>query len=157
MSDRNADAVSPEDVQALAEAFLESHRRDLTSNLAEAYEREIEQLEQRKEQLDEDDELYEITTKRIEEKQQQIDQTKTDSDDIERRLLEAVAAGFLPKDEWLHPKILRALNLIFYGKYADSFVVNRQVLSEGRSLDQEEMLDISREVRALAQNRLENQ
>lgn len=154
MSDRRGTDPDAETAISLAETFLEHHRKQLSSDLGAKLEKEIEQWQSRREGLDEDDDLYELATERIRENKKKLEQLQTDTEDVEEELLTMVASGFTAKGKWLDPSLLRALNLIFFDKYSESFVVNRQVLDADTSLDDDEIYGVSKAVRDLASQQL---
>lgn len=155
MSDKNEHKVGPEAAISLAETFLENHRQKLSSNLGQAIEDEIEQWEQRKASVNEGDDLYELAQERIEQNRAKLEQLENETENVERQLLTVVAQGFTAKGKWLDSSLLRALNLILFNKYSNSFVIKRRVLDENTTLADEDLYAVSQAVRNLAREQLD--
>lgn len=149
-SNGNAD-----DAIALAEEYIERHREDLRSNFGSVYEQEIERWKQRKSELSEADPLYEVAEARIAENREKLEQLESQTDAIRGDLLTIVCENFVAKSEWLNPTLFRALNLIFFDKYSDTLVVDRTVLDDASTLEDEELFAVSRKVRELARTKCE--
>lgn len=154
MSGIDGPAADSEVAVSLAETYLEHRRQQLSSNLNTAIEEEIDRWRERKAELDEDDDLYAVAKRRIEKQEEHLEELHSNAEDVEEELLEVVAGGFTATGAWLDATLLRALNLILYGKYGDSFVVDRHVLEEDTELDDEDLFGVSRSVRRLARERL---
>lgn len=156
MSANDSGSVDPEKAVSLAEAYLDRHRQELSADRERAYEAKIERWEERKKELDEDDPLYQVAKERIQEAKEPLERAKTSSEDIERRLIEVAAEGFLAEGKWLDTRLLRALNLILFDKYSDSLVVDRNIIEEGAEFDDDELYAVSRAVRKLAADELDS-
>ena len=156
MSDGTEKQPDPTKATQLAESFLEQHRQELSAEREREIAGEIEQWEERRTGLSEDDELFKIATAHIEQGKERLQELQNATDELEQELLAVVSAGFVARGDWLDEHILRALNLILFNKYSNSFVVKRQVINEGASFDDDELYAVSRAVRDLAAKRLED-
>lgn len=157
MNDSTSNDTDPETAISLAETFLEHHRQELSSGLGATYEKEIERWEGRKEELEEDDDLYDLAEQRIQEAEDKLEELQTETEEVQRDLLQIVAADFTAQGDWLDPSLLRALNLILFDKYSNSFVVKRQLLDDETTLEGDELYSVSKAVRELAKERLGEQ
>lgn len=156
MSEEDAPDDSPAEVAvSLVERYLERHQQELSANRNRSVRDRIQRWENRREELDEDDPLYDIVSERIREQKEELDSSETNSEELVTRLLEVVADGFLAEGKWLDPSI-RALSLILFDKYSDSLVVSRHVIDEHAEFGDEELYSVSRAVRDLAAEHLES-
>lgn len=150
MSPEHDSSEDAEDAISLAEEYIERHREDLRSNFGSVYEQEIERWEERKSELSEADPLYGVAEKRIAENREKLEQLESETEAIREELLTNVYENFVAQSPWLDPTLFRALNLIFFNKYSDTLVVDRTVLDDHSTLEDEELFAVSRKVRELA-------
>lgn len=155
MAEKSADDVTPGQAVSLAEEYLERHRMELSSDRGQTYEQTIEQWQERKQGLDEDDPLYDVAEERIQEAKIKLDELQSGSEEVKTQLLRVVADGFLAEGDWLDERLLRALNMIFFDKYSPTLVIRRQVLEEGMDLTDDNLYAISKAIRDRAREELE--
>lgn len=154
MSDQPEEDVDPADAIALAEEYLNGHRQELSADREQAYEEQIEKWERRKAEVGEDDPLYQVATERIQEYERKLEQLQTETEELKRELLEIVSDGFLATGDWMDATLFRALNLILFDKYRDTLVVQRHVLEEDTEFGNDDLYEISKAVRELANSEL---
>lgn len=141
-------------VVSLAEQVIESPNNDGVGETA-VYRETLERWEERLEGLDEDDPLYDAAKKNIEKYSNLLEDQEPSESAAEREFLEAVADSFVAEGFWLDSRVLRALNTVFYDKFDDTFVIERQPLTEETELDSGTEYEVSRAVREKARKELE--
>ncbi len=141
-------------VVSLAEQVIESPNNDGVGETA-VYRETLERWEERLEGLDEDDPLYDAAKKNIEKYSNLLEDQEPSESAAEREFLEAVADSFVAEGFWLDSRVLRALNTVFYDKFDDTFVIERQPLTEETELDSGTEYEVSRAVREKAREELE--
>jgi len=143
------------EVVSLAEDYLGKHEHPPDPELKKVIKDDLDEWEERLEELDEDDPLRERAERKYEEHVERWEEVVGTENGERERLLELVADGFVAEDFWLHPKILRALNFILLGKFSDKLVVGREVVDEDTEFDDETLFEVSTDIREMAQNELE--
>lgn len=114
----------------------------------------LERWEGRLNRLDEDDPLYDAAKENVEKYRDRVEERKTVGNEAEREFLEAVADSFVAEGFWRDSRVLSALNNIFYNKFDDTFVIERQPLTEDAELDGEKEYEVSKAVRDRAEKEL---
>lgn len=110
----------------LAEHVLDRGSRELAGSIEEQLREELARREEKLEQLDEDDELYQITAERYETLRNRLQEyVDPAGDEIRARFVKLVAEEFVPAGPWLHPKVVRAINQELYGKPTETLTVAR--------------------------------
>lgn len=149
-----ASSNGAEEVVSLAEKCLESRQRPPDPEMEQVVKEKMREWEDKLDELDENDPLYRRTKEKYEEHVERWEEL-TSEGDSETRFLEAVSEDFLAEGSWLDEDILRALNLLLFGKHSEVLVVNRNVVEEGAEFDEETTYEVSTRVRRLAREKLD--
>lgn len=138
---------------SVAHSYLETHPEGLRPKDRHLLHEELEELEDTRRTLDENDPLRPVVEDEIEKLEALLEESDGDVD-VKRELLEVVADGFVAKGFWLDPNILHALNSIFFDKDHDTLVVERQSIEPGTPLTGEDLITASNTVRERAKAEL---
>jgi len=141
-------------VLSLAENVVESPNNNGVGETS-VYRGALERWQERLENLDEDDPLYDAAKENVEKYTDLLEQQQPAGGEAEREFLKAVADSFVAEGFWRDSRVLRALNDIFYDKFDDTFVIERHPLTEDGELDSEKEYEISKAVRERAKEELE--
>lgn len=151
-ADRDKDEIRRVASEYLSDYSEHVHKPELKRRL----ERKVEEWGEKLEEVDEDDPLRERIEGQYEKSRERLDELKASSATARtERLLELVAEDFVAEGVWLERDVIRAINLALFNKYSDEVVVNREPIDETSELDDEEVFDVSTEIRRLARERLD--
>jgi DNA-binding response OmpR family regulator len=114
---------------------------------------ELREWRDRLDALNEGDPLYAVAEERVAELESM---SRTEDGDAIEPFLEAVADGFIAEDVWLDQTVQRALNMLFYNKNSETFVINRKPIADVASDRASTKFDVSQEVRRLASAELDS-
>ncbi len=154
MCPTSSNGVDGETVLSLAERCLENRQRPPDPDMEQVVKEKMKEWGEKLDELNENDPLYRRTKEKYEEQVRRWEEL-TSEGDAETRFLEAVAEGFVAEGFWLDERVLRALNLLLFGKHSDALVVNRNVIEEGTKFDEETTYEVSTRIRRLAREELD--
>lgn len=151
-ADRDDDEVRRVAKEYLSEYSEHVHKPELKKRL----EGKVEEWREKLHDVDEDDPLRDRIERQYEKSRERLDELEASSaTERTERLLELVADDFVAEGVWLERDVIRAINLVLFNKYSDEVVVNREPIDETSDLDDEEVYEVSTEVRRMAGGRLE--
>jgi DNA-binding response OmpR family regulator len=136
-------------VIALAEGYLESEATVTVGGDRKIYEMGIQEWEQRKREISENDPLHRTAEEEIRKYEELLEEMDRGSA-AARELLEIVADSFVAEGFWLDVRVRRALNKILFGKDSETLVIQRKKLESGNNLSTEQVFEISQTVREKA-------
>jgi len=154
MCPTSSNGIDGDEVLSLAEKCLESRERPPDPEMEQVVKEKMGEWRDKLQELDEKDPLYRRTEEKYEEQVERWEEL-TSEDDSETRFLEAASEGFLAEGFWLDERVLRALNLLLFGKHSDVLVVNRNIVKQGAEFDEETTYEVSTRVRRLSREKLD--
>lgn len=150
--DEDEDAIRSIAREYLSEYSEHVHKPELKKRL----ERKVEEWREKLDEVDPDDPLRERLESQYRQSQQRLEELESSGErSLTRKLLTKVADDFVAEGVWLETDVLRAINLALFNKYSDEIVVQREPIDESTDLDDEEVYEVSTEVRRLASERLD--
>ncbi len=151
----DSQSVDEDEIITLAEEYLESRSTPVDPELKRVLQEKIETNEERLAKLDEEDPLYDAIERRIENKRDRLRELQSGESGNKKELLNAVADNFVAEGFWLSEPILEALNHILFGKYGESLVIERKIVEPDTNFTEDDLYEISMEIRNQAQSELE--
>ncbi|MFB6284237.1 MAG: hypothetical protein ABEK59_09960 [Halobacteria archaeon] len=151
----NSGEVDPEHVISLAENFLNSRSSSPDRARRNALKKNLEEWKEKKEETEEDDPLYDHVNNKYEEQQEKWNEMFGDMDENKKEFLELVSERYVAEGFWLNDTIIRALNLMLFGKLNDNLVIEREKINQGSEFEDEQLYKVSKKIRTLAQNELD--
>lgn len=153
----------PEDIVSLAEEYLKLVARREEDLGGEADLKELDRLrdeiegwEREIEDLDEDDDLYDIAIEEKESLQARFaerEQEDTHRERIRQHFLERAGLEFVARDDWLHPSVIRAITHVVINEEREEILLDDYRLPDAE-LNNRAVFDLSQNVRALVSVRL---
>lgn len=147
--------VGEDKIITLAEEYLENRSTPVDPELKRILQEKIETNEERLAELDEEDPLYDAVERWIENKRDQLRELQSSESGNKKELLNVVADNFVAEGFWLSGPILEALNHILFGKYGERLVIERKIVEPDTNFTEDDLYEISMEIRNQAQSELE--
>lgn len=151
----NSENADETEIITLAEEYLETRSAPVDPELKQVLKDQVETNEERLTELSEDDPLYDAIDQRIENKRSRLRELQSRERGDKKKLLEEVSDEFVADGFWLSEPILEALNHILFGKYGESLIIERKIVEPDTNFSEDELYEISMEIRNRAQSELE--